>query len=378
MPVHGLKGQPSNRKRRFRDKEEAHLITFFVEIKEFAEPSATRFVLEKTGEKTNRNVDTELEYLPPSWSRMKLYQRYACTRGWDVRTNNIGAMNSFPRAGEMQLHLCSWPTFFYCWKTNYPKLRVRKPIEDICSMCYIFQNTHKYKQLSEKQNSENNNNRRDENDVSDEDSGDDDSGDDDSDDDSIIPLLVDRSKSVGDSLIDDVDHVAEDLEDVDPDVDPAIMENEAKILAAAKHVVMARAQRKLFQQAMKQAREDSAASKDTNDVPIQQSQRSRVFVGDYCQKLELPSFCSQQPGDTFYLSPLTVNCFGAVDCSNEKDQLYAYVYHEGEGKCGGNNVASLVLETLKKTGLLNRNNPPGKSLTFVLITAQVRTKMAWC
>jgi hypothetical protein len=46
-----------------------------------------------------------------------------------------------------------------------------------------------------------------------------------------------------------------------------------------------------------------------------------------------------------------------------KDHLYAYVYHEGEGKCGGkNNIASLVLETLRKKGLLNPNNPP---LTFV-------------
>jgi hypothetical protein len=46
----GLKGQPSNRKQRFRDEEEAHLIRFFVEITEFAEPSATRFVLEETEE----------------------------------------------------------------------------------------------------------------------------------------------------------------------------------------------------------------------------------------------------------------------------------------------------------------------------------------
>jgi hypothetical protein len=49
VPVHGLKGQPSNQKERFRDEEEAHLATFFVEIKEFAEPSTTRFVVKETG-----------------------------------------------------------------------------------------------------------------------------------------------------------------------------------------------------------------------------------------------------------------------------------------------------------------------------------------
>jgi hypothetical protein len=42
------------------------------------------------------------------------------------------------------------------------------------------------------------------------------------------------------------------------------------------------------------------------------------------------------------------------------------IYHEGEGKCGGNYVASLVLETLKKKGLLNLNNPTSKKLTFIV------------
>jgi hypothetical protein len=71
VPVHGLKGRPSNQKRRFSVEEEAHLITFFAEIKEFAEPFATRLVLEETGKKSTPN-DIELEYLPPSWSRLKL------------------------------------------------------------------------------------------------------------------------------------------------------------------------------------------------------------------------------------------------------------------------------------------------------------------
>jgi hypothetical protein len=31
-----------------------------------------------------------------------------------------------------------------------------------------------------------------------------------------------------------------------------------------------------------------------------------------------------------------------------KDHIYAHVYHEGEGKCSGNNISSLVLETTRK------------------------------
>jgi hypothetical protein len=49
VPVHGLKNKPSNRKQKFREEEEAHLIEFLVEIKEFAEPSATRLFLKKHG-----------------------------------------------------------------------------------------------------------------------------------------------------------------------------------------------------------------------------------------------------------------------------------------------------------------------------------------
>jgi hypothetical protein len=97
------------------------LIEFFVEIKEFAEPSATRFVLEKTGESLPSKDDTELEYLPTSLLRLKQYQWYARTRGWGATTNNIGAVKPTPCAGKTQQHLCSWPSFFYYWKTNYPK-----------------------------------------------------------------------------------------------------------------------------------------------------------------------------------------------------------------------------------------------------------------
>jgi hypothetical protein len=211
------------------------LIEFFVDTKEFAEPSATRFVQEKTGENSTRNDDAELEYLPPSWSRLKLYQQYVCTRGWDATTNNIGSIVLTPRVEEVQLRLCSWPSFFYFWKTNYPKLRVRKPIEDICSMCYIFQNTHIYaklKQLPATAAPDSDNQKNDSNNPQNEN----DSEDNDNDEHAII---------VGESLNDDVDNVDEE-DVVDPDVlvdvNPAIIENEAKILAAAKHVVMARAQ----------------------------------------------------------------------------------------------------------------------------------------
>ena len=38
----------------------------------------------------------------------------------------------------------SFPTYYYKWKTSFPKLQASKPIEDICAYCYAFANCHKY------------------------------------------------------------------------------------------------------------------------------------------------------------------------------------------------------------------------------------------
>ena len=90
------------------------------------------------------------------------------------------------------------------WKTNYPKLRVRKQIEDICSMCYIFQNTHKYVKRKQRPavppDSKNNNPQAENNSNID-------------DDDSIPPFLVNRSRST--SKI--INHNAQEDEDEDVD-----------------------------------------------------------------------------------------------------------------------------------------------------------------
>lgn len=38
----------------------------------------------------------------------------------------------------------SFYTYYYYWKKNYPKLKVHKPAEDICQLCFRFANRHKY------------------------------------------------------------------------------------------------------------------------------------------------------------------------------------------------------------------------------------------
>ena len=76
------------------------------------------------------------------------------------------------------------------------------------------------------------------------------------------------------------------------------------------------------------------------------------------QNLCLPNFEAEQPGDTFYLSPLTVLLFGVVDNATEDglDRMNAYIWREFEGDRGANNIGSCLLMNLERKGWLNRPN----------------------
>jgi hypothetical protein len=100
-------------------------------------------------------------------------------------------------------------------------------------------------------------------------------------------------------------------------------------------------------------------------------------IGNYCQKMEMPYFGAKQPGDTYYISPLTINCFGLVDPTGmssttvDNDANFiewrhmlhdVYVYAAGVAGCGGNNVASLLIKNLHDAGLLDLTKGPGGHL----------------
>ena len=77
--------------------------------------------------------------------------------------------------------------------------------------------------------------------------------------------------------------------------------------------------------------------------------------------MNLPFFGQKQPGDTYYFVPLNVNIFGFVNVAHcidtnqiVKDHLYANVYKEGTAKRGGNEVASLVMKSLRHIGFMDK------------------------
>ena len=128
--------------------------------------------------------------------------------------------------------------------------------------------------------------------------------------------------------------------------------------AMAAHVQSFRAQREFANERAKKSKEDLE-----NNVPW--LEKNICLCCDYSQNLDLPHFGGEQPGDTYYYSPRGIFIFGLVDLSNEI--LSAYVYPEGEGKKGGNNVSSLIYKFLVDAGFftLAKNEGPGKRLSII-------------
>ena len=90
----------------------------------------------------------------------------------------------------------------------------------------------------------------------------------------------------------------------------------------------------------------------TNAQELPHNQRTYLFYFDYAQNVQCPQFGSEQPGETYYYSPLTINVFGVVDGNTATEHLVAYCYHEGQGGKGGDNVVSMLYDFLKKSYLV--------------------------
>jgi hypothetical protein len=120
-------------------------------------------------------------------------------------------------------------------------------------------------------------------------------------------------------------------------------------MRANDHAMKAQAQRLLVQQREREA-------KESRDLPHERR--------TYCL-VALPYFSGEQPGDTYYFSPLFVYVFGIADVSKDRPHLLGYGYHEGEGSKGGNNVASLWIQGLKVFGWL-QDDSCGSRLTIAM------------
>jgi hypothetical protein len=117
----------------------------------------------------------------------------------------------------------------------------------------------------------------------------------------------------------------------------------------------------------KLANEKIAKAKEDKMDNVSHSSRTYTFIANYSQNLDLPHFGGEQAGDTFYYSPLnSIFQFGVVD-PTYNDKLHGFVYDEGDGKKGGDNVASLILKLLRLPEInLMEKEEAGGELNFIL------------
>jgi hypothetical protein len=249
--------------------------------------------------------EKEVKELPTCETKRQLYARLARQCGYSLKINAIGqriGKDPLPGMEEKDCKsLPSWAAFLNFWSQNSSHIVIQKPSEDICGDCFTFANRHKH----------------------------------------YIQLQDNRKRR---KLNDDIE------EEEHTEQQNRMIESERLIEEAAKHVMMAKKQRELFNYKKQRAIADAISI-----PPSPKEYRVMTWVADYAQNMYLPNFKSEQPGETYYYSPLNVYCFGIVDCSQEPSKLYAYNYTEDIGKKGGNNVSSLLWMRLKESNLVPRS-----------------------
>ena len=303
LPQHGLAGQTSNRLKRYDHGPMLH--AFFARVEQMAAPRATRvvrcFTTEGSLQNGLREDDENVVELPTTFTKNALYLRFCREEcGTDIQFDGKHkVMSKEPVEGKEQLPVPAWSTFRLFWNENYPHLHIQKPREDVCGECFKFANSFRTIAFRKRQ----------------------------------LEEVDTASEEENDTNQDDLTEYNE--------AKRRMIESEKAIEVASEHVQMAKEQRDKFI-------EQKNSARATKDKP--KGERVVTFVCDYSQNLYLPNFGSEQPGETYYYSPLNVYVFGMVDCSVNK--LQAHVYLEGEGKKGGNNVASMVWWQLQHQGLL--------------------------
>jgi hypothetical protein len=313
-PSHGLIGRLGNK---FNKGMDDMLKDYFAEVVKLAQPRATlviRHLVRNQVQTELREDDDDIVELPAHMSKRSLYDRMLAELGWkyiyDGRSRIIERQEI---EGMEQQQSPSWSTFLSYWSKHHPKLFVAGAREDVCNQCYIFANRHRYA-AKKKQDDE-------------------------------------LHAIAGDDLI---GPSVEEPQPNEEEEEDTMVRGEELVKTAARHVEMAQVQRCLYQQ----KRQEAIATRERPP-----SERVLCFVADYAQNMYIPNFAGEQPGATYYYSPLSLYVFGVVDAS--KDCLSAWMYGEDIAKKGGNNVASLLMKHLEHHDIATTAEP-FKELNFIM------------
>ena len=325
LPVHNATGKPAPNA--ITQHKIEPLMRHLQYLTNLGEVRATRVVshmVEGMEERTNHGLDDDAIYLPRYMTIRSCYKWHMNMLRYNAWTTGSG-VSIIERDDGKDIDtddFVSFPTYFHMWKSKFPKLKASKPAEDICQYCYAFANRHKY--LANRSLRQ---------------GGDGDDGDDTNDGD--LPTddgneeegAEEEATNDGEEATNDGERCATPIRGVNLNTPEASCteveeERELMLLEAAEHIKMARAQRALYQAKVELAVRDATEKKKHCD-------RVYTFVVDYGQNMELPSYQKEQPGCTYYYSPLSVYNLGVVNHAHVYDdgrvsaRLHAHVYHEG-------------------------------------------------
>eukprot|EP00536_Pseudo-nitzschia_multiseries_P008472 jgi/Psemu1/20491/gm1.20491_g len=288
-PTHRLKGKQPNNTMEF-DKSTIveDLVLLFDELKELGLPQSTRIMRVETGVGLRDREEGVVE-LPPSFSKRSIYYEFCHDWGWTVKLKkNLNSVLEVtpvePFEGDREL-ICSWPYFLKYWDTNFPNIKIVSRSTDVCSnLKRYFLNNKKKVDVKE--------------------------------------VLVERKTR---KVFEQNDEYAPLV--MEPEA--ALSENDKILMDANLHVKQAADRRRVCSMKIKEAHHDYLHT-------VQHSERRYCLVVDYCQNAQLPNLGATQPGDTYYMTSLTIAILGIVDYSLEGGSLDAFAYHEGiENEVGG-------------------------------------------
>jgi len=118
-----------------------------VELLATHNPRATRIIAKEVDgliQRSTRDDDEDAVYLPFSMGIRSCYYRYLQEQGFDVKVNPDGTFKTTPTAGVQQKPFVSIATYYNIWKRDYDHIKVSRPVEDICALCYQFAHRAKY------------------------------------------------------------------------------------------------------------------------------------------------------------------------------------------------------------------------------------------
>ena len=361
IPVHKSRNKSSGRGKQFNIFVKDALDEYMEEVATKAEEQSTRVVRDATGLVGLRDGEAGVLFLPPYMSKRKIYEEFCFKRGHLMTQTERGYTST--QVTDTADTILSWASFLSYWKKTYSHLRMGRSAEDICDSCHVFHNRFKFKAYRDQK-------KRDAMERAEEEDALLDKGEDsDMDDDFICRVVPSTPTKEGDEHCIAKFYGEEAYDEATDSFAPITVEDEDAdddndlLAQATLHVKQANAQRDECNRKISEAEEDYAANKGHD-------QFRRCIVVDYSQNIGIPQVGKSQPGRSYYLSPLNVNVFGIVHCGIPGGTLDAFVYHEGQGGKGGDNVASMIMIYWRKQGWIQDvfadTFIPGQEVTVIM------------